>query len=51
MITGFRDHNWKLGPALQVSLDIRSGDNGVESPNLRHRLKAEIPRQHGNERF
>lgn len=44
-----RDPDWKLNPIFKLALDVGSGDDGVEPPNLCDGLKGEIPRQYGDE--
>lgn len=46
---GSRNPDWKLSSIFKPTLDIWSGNNGVEFPNLRDGLESEIPCQHGDE--
>ena len=44
-----RNSDRELSPILELVLDKRSSDDGVEPANLRDGSKGEIPCQHGDE--
>lgn len=48
---GSQNPDRKLSSIFELGFDIRSGDDGVEPPDIRDGFKSEVPCYRGDEHF